>query len=225
MMSRTAAAIILNLFLIISATAQERFVKPIDEAAKDPSFAAFREKLIEAAERRDFKFILGILDPKIRLSFGGDAGIADFKKMWKIDRPDSKFWDEFLPVIKNGGSFMNDPETKTLLFYAPYSFRSFPDDLDAFEHGVIFGSNVNLREQPSRDSPIRASLSHNIVKVNSEKSIEKKGGEGYEWLWVETLGGQSGFVKGEYFRSPIDYRAGFAKKNGRWRMVTFIAGD
>lgn len=26
-------------------------------------------------------------------------------------------------------------------------------------------------------------------------------------------------------RSPIDYRAGFEKKRGVWKMVTFVAGD
>lgn len=225
MIRKTGTAILLGLFLVFAAAAQERFVQPVDEAAKDPSFMAFREKLIEAAERRDSKYILSIVDPKIRLSFGGDAGIADFKKMWKIDQPDTKFWEEFLPVIKNGGSFLDDPVSKTVYFYAPYSFRSFPDDLSAFDYDVVFGTKVNLREQPSVDSPVRSTLSYNIVKVTPEKSVQKKGEEGYEWFWVETLGGQSGFVKSDFIRSPIDYRAGFAKRNGRWKVVTFIAGD
>lgn len=207
------------------ASAQERYLLPVDEAKSDPSFGAFRTKLIAAAERRDAKYILSILDPKIQLSFGGHAGSKDFMEMWKIDRPDSKFWDEFLPVIKNGGGFYDEPETKTRIFYAPYSFHSFPEDLDAFEHKVIFGNNVNLRERPSIDSTVVAVLSYNIVKVDLERPASENGGTGSGWERVETLGGKKGFVKNEFVRSPVDYRAGFAKRRGVWKMITFVAGD
>jgi hypothetical protein len=61
--------------------------------------------LIAAAERKDANFIHSILDPKIELSFGGDSGIPTFKRMWKIESKNTKFWAEFLPVIKNGGTF------------------------------------------------------------------------------------------------------------------------
>ena len=70
---------------------QERYVKPVDEANMDASFAAFRGKLIAAAARRDSKYIMSILDPKIHLSFGGHAGIKDFKAMWKIETKNSEF--------------------------------------------------------------------------------------------------------------------------------------
>ena len=205
---------------------QERYVKPVDEANLDPSFIAFRVKLIAAAERRDAKYILGILDPKIQLSFGGHAGIADFKSMWKIQSKNTEFWDEFLTVIKNGGSFVHENGKRTNLFYAPYSFDSFPEDLDGFEHFVVFGSNVNMRETAGGNSKVIGRLSYNVVKIDddseSEAAQERKKPE---WRKVRTLGGLSGFVKSEFVRSPIDYRAGFEKKRGVWKMVAFIAGD
>ena len=205
----------------IAAAGQERYVMPVDEAKKDASFFAFREKLIAAAEKRDAAFILSILDPKIELSFGGDSGIADFKRIWRITSRDSVFWNEFLPVIKNGGSFVRGGNTK--LFYAPYTFNGFPEDVDSFEYQAIFGKHVNLRERPDTNSPVVASLSYNIVKVDHERSV--KNGENYAWLNIETLGGKKGFVKSEFVRSPIDYRAGFEKRRGVWKMVAFITGD
>lgn len=204
---------------------QERFVRPVDEAAQDASFLAFRTKLIDAAERKDAAYILSILDPKISLSFGGDAGIADFKRIWKITSKNSRFWGEFLRVVKNGGTFWKG-EKGEKVFYAPYSFDSFPQDLDAFMHHVIFGSDVNLRAAPGTDSRIVGQLSYNIVTVEDDpdsdagKTRRERG-----WSKVKTLGGQSGWVKNEFVRSPIDYRAGFQKKRGAWKMVTFIAGD
>ena len=204
---------------------QERFVRPVDEAAEDASFLAFRTKLVEAAENRDAAFILSILDPKISLSFGGDEGIADFKRIWKINSKNSEFWDEFLPVIKNGGRWRKD-SPKSKIFYAPFPFDSFPEDLDSFTHEVIFGSNVNLREAPSGDSRVVAQLSYNVVTVETDPDTEAgKIREKRGWSKVKTLGGLEGWVKNELVRSPIDYRAGFEKKRGVWKMVAFIAGD
>jgi hypothetical protein len=210
--------------------AQERYVKPVDEAAKDASFLAFRTKLIAATERRDLNYIVSILDPQIKLSFGGDGGIADFKKMWKISAKNSTFWDEFLRVIKNGGAFDGKGKNKYSSFIAPYTFSSWPDDIDGFEYVAIFGSDVNLRERPSENAKIVDKLSYNVVSPNNEESIKVKNGPGegdwvYTWMKVKTLGGKSGFVKAQYVRSHIDYRAGFTKKRGIWKMDYFVAGD
>ena len=216
---------VLLIALAGAALTQERYVKPVDEAAEDASFLAFRTKLIEAAERKDAAFILSILDPKINLSFGGHAGIADFKRMWKITAKNTKFWDEFLPVIRNGGRWRKD-SPKSKIFYAPYTFDSFPEDLDSFTHEAIFGTNVNLREGPNPDSRVVAQLSYNVVTVETDPDTEAgKIRETRGWSKIKTLGGQEGWVKNELVRSPIDYRAGFEKKRGVWKMVAFIAGD
>lgn len=210
------------LILVIAGVAvgQERFVRPVDEANLDPSFLAFRTKLIAAAERHDAKFIYGILDPKIRYSFGTDEAVQGFKEMWHIGDADTKFWSEFLPVIKNGGAFLRVKGKRTGTFFAPYTFAKFPDDLDAFEHSMIFGKDVKLRERPDAKSAIVASLSYNVVTTPEEAKAEEP-----EWLRVQTLGGLKGFVKHEFVRSSLDYRAGFEKKRGQWKMVLFVSGD
>ncbi len=212
--------------LAVTAPAQERFVKPVDEAKMDASFAAFRTKLISAAERRDSAFILKIIDPNIKLSFGGDEGIEDFHRMWKIEDKNSVFWAEFLPVIKNGGSFVRDGKKRLNLFYAPYSFSSFPDDLETFEYALIIGKGVNLRNKPSMDGAVVGTLSYTVVKPHYDpEGSDNDKTSPTAWVRVETLGGKTGYVSAQYVRSPIDYRAGFEKKRGAWQMVTFIAGD
>jgi len=221
-----SARITIALFLFaIAVLGQERFVRPVDEAKLDASFYAFRTKLIEAVEMHDAKFILSILDPKIELSFGGDSGIQDFKKIWGIEKPGSKFWEEFLPVIKNGGSFFRNGQRRTNTFFAPYTFNSFPEDLDAFEHSVIFGSNVNLRERPDPTSKVLATLSYNIVQMENDEPGTNSDAAEADWYRVKTLGGLRGYVKADYVRSPIAYRAGFEKKRGVWKMIAFISGD
>jgi len=212
------------IFSFLTISAQERYVKPVDEAKKDASFFAFREKLISAVKKRDVKYLLSIVDRDIKLNFGGDAGNEDFKRIWKISSPKSKLWDEVLTALTNGGKF--DKEGKNSYFAAPYSFNSFPDDLDSFEHQVIFGNNVNLRAQPDLQAKVVAQLSYNVVKVDYKNSVGDKKNDGeYIWLKVETLGGKKGFVNAKFVRSPIDYRAIFEKKGRNWKMTAFIAGD
>lgn len=215
---------------VISATGQERFVKPVDEAKKDASFLAFRTRLIAAAQRKDIKYIISILDPKIKSSYGGDDGKADFREFWKLGDVKSRFWEEFLRTIKNGGTFDGEGKNRYSSFTAPYLFSVMPDDLDSFEHSAIFGNNVNLREQPNANGKVVAQLSYNVVKVDGDASTKLKTGPGendweFDWFKIETLGGKKGFVKSEFVRSAIDYRAGFEKKKGVWKMTFFIAGD
>ncbi|MBA2378678.1 MAG: SH3 domain-containing protein [Blastocatellia bacterium] len=221
------SAVLILALCCVAVAAQERYVKPVDEAAKDASFAAFRQKTIAAAEKRDVRYIISILDPDIKISFGIEQGAKEFVNTWRLNDKDSPFWDEFLRVIKNGGAFAGDGKARDF-FTAPYTFSSWPEDIDGFEYHAIFGRNVNLRERASTDSKVVTQLSYNIVKVDRDRSVRKAGDPddvSFDWMYVETLGGKKGFVKAEYVRSHVDYRAGFNKTNGVWRMTLFLAGD
>ena len=46
-----------------------------------------------------------------------------------------------------------------------------------------------------------------------------------DWTAVALRDGRRGYVHSRYVRSPIDYRAYFRKKDGRWWMVMLLAGD
>lgn len=220
-------------FFGTTALAQERYVKPFDEGPKDASFSAFRTKLIAAAEKKDLKFIISVLDPEIVSSYGGHEGVKLFKEYWKLDQKDQKnseFWEEFLIVMKNGGRFIGEGRNRMGFFAAPYLYNDMPNDLDMFEYHAIFGSNVNVREQPNMNAKVLTQFSYNIVKTDREATIHRKTGPGEwdikeDWYKIESLGGVKGWVKAEYVRSPIDYRAGFEKKRGVWKMIFFVAGD
>lgn len=217
-MRRTFILGFLAIIVTASVFGQERYVKPVDQASEDPIFAEFRNKLIAAAERKDLQYVKSIMDPNIKLSFGGHDGVKSFDSLW-TDK--NEFWKEFLAVIKNGGRWFREKGQPTL-FTAPYSFDGFPNDLDSFEHFVIFGSDVNLRRSAGMDGEVIGRLSYNIVKLDPESWNRP---EKSEWLKVTTLGGQTGFVSAQFVRSPIDYRAGFEKKRGKWVMTFFVAGD
>lgn len=211
-------------FSLNIAAQNDRKLLPVDEAEKDASFKIFREKLIAAVKKHDTRYVLSIVDPNIKNGFGGQDGIANFKKQWKIANPKSELWDELLYVLTHGGSF--DKQGKNKTFIAPYIYSNFPENLDAFEYSVITAKDVNLRATPFLTAPVIASLTYDFVKVDFENSIkDKSDNEKYSWVKVETLNGKKGFVSANFVRSSIDYRAGFEKKRGQWKMIFFLAGD
>jgi hypothetical protein len=221
-MKKLTLLVLCLLFLALAAAGQERYLRPVDDAAKDPSFLAFRTKLIAAAERKDGRYVLSMVDPKIQNGFGDRNGIVWFRRDWKLDRPDSEFWPKFLVVMKNGGSFTGEGAKKMSIFAAPYIYSSWPDDLDAFEYFAITGTDVNLRKEGRADAEVVGKLSHNIVKIEGDIGND---GKTPEWRRVTTLGGLTGYVHRDFVRSSVDYRAGFEKKRGRWVMTFFLAGD
>lgn len=208
--------------LLSQAVAQETAkLYPVDESAKDASFKAFRDKLLDAAKMRDRQFILSILDPKIQVSFGGDGGVKDFQQHWKLDQPDSKLWDELITILSLGGTFSKAPPRE---FCAPYVYTRFPDQYDPFEYSAITGSNVVVRARPNPASAAVTSLSYDIVKLDVDPAKgEQNGTPG--WIKIITPKGQRGYVSSKYIRSPVDYRACFRKVRGKWLMTFLVAGD
>ena len=217
----TIKTVIALLFLMAHYTppAKEAKLYPVDEAARVPSFFVFRARLLEALQQHDTAFIISALSPNIKNGFGGSDGVAEFKRGWKPERPDSKFWKTMMGVLALGGSFEGDDS-----FTAPYTFSKFPDDFDAFEHGVIVGETVRVRKEPKLDGQVIGTLSFDIVKV-TEWTPKQTGGNKQEWISVSLADDAKGYVAKEFIRSPIDYRAIFEKKDGKWQLAALVSGD
>jgi hypothetical protein len=211
---RVLPGVFLLLAHIAGATAQNiRVLQPVDEAAQNPDFLAFRTRLKAIVAKHDTKALLEVLHPDIRASFGSDSGITAFVAMWTPNEPDSKLWKELGTVLDLGGTFAGPA-----MFTAPYTFSRWPHDVDSFEFMAVIGSNVRIRTQPNADAAVLATVSYAILENDlNAKSVEA-------WTAVK-FDGKRGYVSSQYIRSPIDYRARFSYENGRWRMVFFLAGD
>ena len=83
----------------ISTLAQVGKLLPVDEGVRDPSFFVFRARLLEACERRDAAFVLSAVDQNIKNGFGGDDGVAGFKRQWKSESPASELWKTLTGVL------------------------------------------------------------------------------------------------------------------------------
>lgn len=219
-------ALVLALFIALAGPvlAEATRLKPVDQASQDPSFQAFRAKLMDAAKRRDGAYVLSIVDPKIINGFGGQDGIANFKKQWKPQSPASPLYDTLVRMLSLGGTWSDVDGRKE--FCAPYVFSAFPQDMDAFLNVVVIADGVSLRARPASGAPAVARLSYDILEIDPLKSIPVKGSPGkYTWYRAKRADGKVGFVQARWVRSPIDYRAYFAKEGGQWRMRVLVAGD
>jgi hypothetical protein len=201
-----------------AAEQKPRYLLPVDQAESDPSFAAFRAELLATIERKDVAAVKRVLAADIKASFGGETGIADFHAMWRINEADSELWAELGTVLRLGGSF--DREGR---FIAPYVFSRFPRDLEAMESLVVIGRGVALRAEPKAHGALLARLTYEIVTAAPPDGPEVA--DRKAWVKVIAANGHMGYVAATLIRSPIDYRAGFAKRNGEWRMIFFVAGD
>jgi hypothetical protein len=207
----------------LTANARPRILYPVDEGARDASFKAFRDRFIEAVKQRNTRFVLTVLHSEVHLSFGGHSGVKDFREMWKPDSPDTELWKELATILSLGGTFSTSEGRKT--FWAPYTFSTFPDDLDAFEYAPIIGSNVRVRSGPSENADIISHLSYHIVRATFPAPDSSDSGTSRGWVRVNLLDGRNGYVAERYVRSPLDYRLGFERIGRKWLITAFVAGD
>ncbi|WP_020393784.1 SH3 domain-containing protein [Thiolinea disciformis] len=204
-------------FVFTSAFAAPVSFKPVDEAAKQRDFLAFRQQLSTAVARHDTKAVLAVVDLKIQNGFGDDNGFENFKKIWKLNQANVKhsaLWKELGTVLALGGKFID-----RTTFNAPYVAAAWPDNKDGFENIAIVGKDVRIREKPSTTSKVITTVSYVILPISPNSQWTE------QWVSVIAPNGKKGYVSNIYARSPIDYRAFFEKKNGKWKMTSFLAGD
>jgi len=204
------------LFLAAPVPAEELKLYPVDEAAEDPAFLAFRADLQAAIRRRDLEAVVAVASDDIKLSFGGSYGRRTFRD-WLVEDgmdPGISYWQELERAVSLGGLF-EGPES----FCTPYVFcLEIPgcDTCDPYETLIAVSARAPVYGAPDRDAEVVVYLSYSVVHILDH---------GHPWQRIALPGGGAGYVTAPEFRSPIDYRARFEKRAGRWQMTLFIAGD
>lgn len=198
-------------------------LKPYDNASHDPSFVKFRSELLATILARDVAKLIAAMDTNIRLSYGTDGGLGDLHRMWKPVDQESKLWKELDWILRHGGEFREYGGKQH--FWAPYVYSNWPDGKNApepYNHAAVLSADLPVYAGKDSTSAPIARLSYNIVEVLDGGHIRESKPD---WVKIKTPSGKTGFVRSDQVRSQLDYRAGFIKDGGKWKMTAFIAGD
>ena len=192
---------------------------PRDES--DSSFREFRARVLEALARKDTTVLYSILAPDIRTSFGDDNGVAGFRRTWRMDDPRTGVWSALTRVLRMGGRRTSDTS-----FVAPYVYAFWPDSLDAFSYVAVTDSGAVVRSQPAAGGSVVGTASHSILSFVEWSSMpEAPVPTDTTWAKVRLPNGTEAWLAATDVYSPVGWRAMFAKRNGRWLMIFFVAGD
>jgi hypothetical protein len=206
----------------LTAAAQEVKLFPADEGASDPSWTRFKARLLDALEKRDQKFVLGIVDGRVR-NISDRNGAAEFRKLWEPQSAASPLWTELPKLLYLGGVFVKR-ERGGYEFCAPYIYYKWPDNAAADDAGAILAREALLKAKPAANAPTLQTLSYDVVKVLDWEVADDDKDSKQMWVKVQT-GAGVGYVPEEQVRSPLEYRACFIKRDAGWRMSGLEAGE
>lgn len=201
--------------------ARDHTFAPRDEAAYDQSWTRFRDRLLEAVQQRDLKFVMGIVDPNVRNGIERPNGHQEFRRQWHVDDEDSPLWRELPRALHLGAAYYGHARMPRSLC-APYVLPYWPKHADPRNHGAITARETAMRDAPSGAAPVLASLGHLIVRVtdwevaDSDKEVKQK--------WVKIRRDErEGYIPEEHIRSPVEHLACFRKGEAGWRLTSFLA--
>lgn len=222
MTTRLLFALSVAMLAVTAATAAEpvEHLKPWDEAAQDPTFVAFRTKLQAIVEHKDVKGLRASLATDILNNFGGGKGVDAFNSAWKPHDEHSAVWPALAGVLKLGGYF----DSKKA-FSAPYVYAAWPDDLDSFNFVAVTNPDAVMRKAADDKSAIVRKLDHDVLEVIQSSSMPQHEAGSDDWDEVKDRKGNHGFILVRDVRSPLDFRATFEKRNGKWVIASFVSGE
>src|SRR4051812_31298381 len=102
-MNSVALPLLLVGALLQSAPYTPTVMPPADDAAKDPGFSEYRQRLVDAIQRADMKAIWAATSSDVQATLGGKKGIPALRKEWGIERSPKAFLRELRTVLKLGG--------------------------------------------------------------------------------------------------------------------------
>lgn len=187
---------------------------------------SFMAALNAAVELRDTDLLVALAAEDVKLGFGGQDGADNLRANLRSDSPN--LWDELEELVTMGCA-VNSQGGLTMPWYFAQDMQG-----DPFETYIVTGENVAMRSAASADAPAVTRVSWDSVQLVREGTRDGPmvfGGEdGAGWMHVRLAASgdedaQEGYIRSRSLRSVVDYRLLATSRNGRWRIVSLLAGD
>jgi len=184
---------------------------PRDECPEVEGASAFRSRLAASVRDRDAAALAGLAASDIKLDFGGGAGADELRR--RLSEPDTPLWhelEELLPL----GCAANAQGGITLPWVAG-------QELPIRDPGaamLVTGPEVPVLEEPRPDAATIGTVSWDVVAIDGVRPDAP-------FQQVVLPDGSRGYMASGALRSMLDYRLTAARRNGRWSITSFVAGD
>jgi hypothetical protein len=210
-----------------------------DETDRDPEFAAFRQRLKKAVQKRDVQFVSSLIPSQgVALGFGRPQTLESLK----LNDPKARFWGILEKSLSSGCGTTNVKSagaadgwicpTVQSDFERQYPPPRESKGVDyALSKVIVVGDRVNVRSKPSLDSSVIAVLSNELVDFD-RRSFENSKEEQIEayspidgWTPIILPNDKKGYVYNRYAFHPLEYRVVLQKVQGQWKIVGLPGGD
>lgn len=172
---------------------------------------AFREKLAEAIMARDADAFVALAAEDVKLDFGGGSGRAELKK--RLTDKTWLLWEELDQLLKLGCA-ANNQGGLTI----PWYFEQHIDQVDSMSGMLVTGEKVPLLAAPDPKGQVIETISWDVVTLTALKPDDP-------FQHVVTTAGKEGYIATDKLRSLLDYRLLATSRNGKWSVVSLVAGD
>ena len=112
------------------------------------------------------------------------------------------------------------------VFMAPDVYALWPDTLDACEFVAVTSPRAVVRSAPATSADTIGAASYGVLPLEKWRGMPESPAEpDTSWAGVVLPDGRSDWLRSEDVHSPVGWRAIFARRDGRWVMTAFVAGD
>jgi hypothetical protein len=207
----------------------KRVVVPPHPSTIDASFRQFVEELKGIVARKDLDALAGILPESLNVSFDDYPSAAFLKNLRERDDERESFWTELRAALRLGPS-CDRPDS----CYVPYTFGIESDVAVEDDEVIVTGSRVRVRATRSPSAKVVAIISHEVVQLPDKWKDSQAGAanaqpcgvaNGGGWLRVRLQDRREGWICSEFTAHPTDPRFLFEKRDGRWLLTAWAAGD
>lgn len=187
---------------------------PVDESKAVPAVAALRARLQQAVAKRDGKALAAMLAPDVLVNFGGESGPKAFVETWGLNAPaTSDLWPLLTKMLKLGCA-----ESDGNYVIPSLTMQFDPDEAeDLFDKFVVVSPGAKLRSGPDPASSPKATLAWDVVKAVDQSNAKQ--------TKVRLQDGREGWMSADDLYNPAYYRMILEKRDGKWMIAAFVAGD
>jgi hypothetical protein len=219
MLNKTRLTVIALAACIIATSAHAAPAKkyyPKDECLHLDGYFEFRQQFEDIVKKRNSAGLQKLIAPNIEWNYGGEpATKTAFAENWKLAKgAGSPIWAELDNILPLGCGMSGDGIAFPHIFTVDLTLDKNPE-----ADTLVIHQDVNLRAAPSSSAASKAKISWEMVTLAEDKIVDDG------WSPVTAADGKTGFIKSSYLRNMLDYRAGFQKREGKWVMNFFVAGD